>query len=531
MDYNLLDEQWIPVLYRDGRWERVGIRKAFHDAALIRQIAASNPMDNVALLRFLLAVLQWCKPKLSDDDRARLHGTDRIPVEWLIENLGPMGRSNKVFNLLGDGERFMQASVAADRDRPVADLYHELPGGSNKAHFRHIRDYQEGACLACIAIGLVRLPVAITGKGRGKRPGINGDPPMYFVPVGRTLLETLTLNWPFPEVTGDQPCWLKDRRLTQGRIGIMEGFTWTSRQFRISDEGVKPGTCMVCGADTGHLVNRLKELNKPNGRDGLNRCDASRWRDAHIIYDEKDKPWQAEDAEKNLPGSSGQWRDWLAGLFVGNNNGLQRPQGVTSVAERFDGRVSVLAAGIAMQGQDKAVESCACSCSISSSDSTVPANLWLLDDAVDRLIDPHVTLKGKKLARFKANHPLRTIRHEERGLADSVRAALVDRVPALEATIFENLQSDNSVAVGTPQHVLAAADWRSKISDVAKATTAGSPLRRREAMERAVSTMDQALRRIGANRERRPSAVDNAQANEAQPAKSVRRRRTRETGT
>ncbi len=23
--YNLLDEHWIPVLYHDGRWERVGI--------------------------------------------------------------------------------------------------------------------------------------------------------------------------------------------------------------------------------------------------------------------------------------------------------------------------------------------------------------------------------------------------------------------------------------------------------------------------------------------------------------------------
>ena len=23
MDYNLLDKEWIPVLYRDGRWERM----------------------------------------------------------------------------------------------------------------------------------------------------------------------------------------------------------------------------------------------------------------------------------------------------------------------------------------------------------------------------------------------------------------------------------------------------------------------------------------------------------------------------
>lgn len=38
MKYNLLDEKWIPVLYRDGKYKRVGIRKA---------------------LGFLMAVVVW----------------------------------------------------------------------------------------------------------------------------------------------------------------------------------------------------------------------------------------------------------------------------------------------------------------------------------------------------------------------------------------------------------------------------------------------------------------------------------------
>ena len=43
MPFNLLDSEWIPVLRRDGRADRVGIRTAFTDAGRIRQIAASNP--------------------------------------------------------------------------------------------------------------------------------------------------------------------------------------------------------------------------------------------------------------------------------------------------------------------------------------------------------------------------------------------------------------------------------------------------------------------------------------------------------
>lgn len=47
MCFNLLTEEWIPVLYRDGRWKRVGIRTALEDAGRIRQVGASNPMDQV----------------------------------------------------------------------------------------------------------------------------------------------------------------------------------------------------------------------------------------------------------------------------------------------------------------------------------------------------------------------------------------------------------------------------------------------------------------------------------------------------
>ncbi|MCW5775613.1 MAG: type I-E CRISPR-associated protein Cse1/CasA [Phycisphaeraceae bacterium] len=53
MAFNLVTEPWIPVLRCNGRAERVGIRAALAEAGSIRQIAASNPMDNVALLRFL----------------------------------------------------------------------------------------------------------------------------------------------------------------------------------------------------------------------------------------------------------------------------------------------------------------------------------------------------------------------------------------------------------------------------------------------------------------------------------------------
>lgn len=37
--FNLIEAAWIPILYMDGRYERVGIRTALTKAGRIRQIA------------------------------------------------------------------------------------------------------------------------------------------------------------------------------------------------------------------------------------------------------------------------------------------------------------------------------------------------------------------------------------------------------------------------------------------------------------------------------------------------------------
>lgn len=62
--YNLLEEQWIPVLWRDGRCSRVSVLEAFEEAHRIREIAAPNPMDRLAILRFLPGVFYRCRERL-----------------------------------------------------------------------------------------------------------------------------------------------------------------------------------------------------------------------------------------------------------------------------------------------------------------------------------------------------------------------------------------------------------------------------------------------------------------------------------
>jgi len=224
--FNLLEEKWIPVLYVDGKTDRLGIIETLKEAGRIRQIAASNPMDRVALPRFLMAVLLWCKEN-AKSSLAELEerGAD-IPGDWLVK----LEEHRAAFDLLGDGERFYQDKTLPDgllkakqkkwddhqrrakkkKDpktrptgldhedfRPIGDLLIEFPTETKIAHFSHVRDKEYGLCPACCALGIIRFSTWANAYGGGcYTAAVNGPAPAYVIKEGRTLQQTFLLNCP-----------------------------------------------------------------------------------------------------------------------------------------------------------------------------------------------------------------------------------------------------------------------------------------------------------------------------------------------
>lgn len=286
-NYNLLVEQWIPVLRTNGNSDRVGIRTALIGAGRIRQIAASNPMDSVALVRLLLAVLQWCKPTLSDADHESLKSARGIPSDWLQKTLDSEGRPKSGFCLLGTHARFYQDQrVSGERpERFVSDLFAYFPAATEINHFRHVHDQTVALCPACCALGLLRLSACAMQGGQGKSPSINNAPPIYILPIGPTLMETLRLNWPLQATTAhDGPAWEPGKR-PAGRIGVLEGLTWQPRALWLGPlVGGFGKTCARCGAP-GPLISRLV---CKKGRSL--KTDGRAWRDDPHV------PWAATGA-------------------------------------------------------------------------------------------------------------------------------------------------------------------------------------------------------------------------------------------
>ncbi|MCR4415870.1 MAG: type I-E CRISPR-associated protein Cse1/CasA [Thermoguttaceae bacterium] len=310
--FNLIDEPWIPVLWRDGRTDRVGIRATLTQAGRIRQIAASNPMDNVAVLRFLLALLYWCKG--NPPNAAPAQGSS-FPPDWFKK----LDEHREYFNLLGGGKRFYQCLPPTRRDSLSANyLVQEIPTGTNAWHFRHSTDGAEGLCPACCAMGLLRLPLFATSGGRGKPPGINAKPPLYVIPVGQSLAATLRLSWrPAPHL--GTPAWQQPDVAppSRGEVPLLTGLTWLPRRVWLDDPDGPEAHCIACATKT-RLIHRCVFAGSGSTRAAKDAA-GWKWQDPHVLYQQSGKglsgPLHASDALKNPDAASRQWAEILAEIL------------------------------------------------------------------------------------------------------------------------------------------------------------------------------------------------------------------------
>ena len=248
--FNLLADPWIPCLRHNGAVARLGALDALADAESIRDVAASNPMDRLAVIRFLLALVYWCRGN-PENDPANTAGT--LPGPWFDKARDHM----ESFALFGDGPRFFQAKDSKARTITANYLFQEIPTGTNLAHFRHTRDGRDGLCPACCALGLVRLPLFTTQGGAGKSPGINGKPPIYAIRLGGSLLETLKLNW-LPVGSIGRPSWagVASPNGLGPVVPLLTGLTHVPRRVWLSDPTASGDRCLGCG-QPGALVREM----------------------------------------------------------------------------------------------------------------------------------------------------------------------------------------------------------------------------------------------------------------------------------
>jgi CRISPR system Cascade subunit CasA len=195
---NLINDSWIPVTRKSG--ERIPIAPAelvgkYTEDPVIA-LDAPRPDFNGALIQFLIGLVQTTCPPANEPEWKKKFS--KPPSSEELQSA--FGRYTHVFNLDGNGARFMQDLDLSEKDGEANQIDHllmEMPGGQtidkNTDHFLK-RDTVKQICLPCCAMALFTLQTNAPAGGRGHRTSIRGGGPLTTIVVGRTLWETVWLN-------------------------------------------------------------------------------------------------------------------------------------------------------------------------------------------------------------------------------------------------------------------------------------------------------------------------------------------------
>lgn len=264
--YDLLADPWIPCLDRRGLMRKVNIMQALEDAHELREITDASPLVTMGVYRLLIAILHGA---MSLDD-------DRNWEELWHRGAFPAGVINRIrdickgrFNLFDASHPFYQSGDIPLNPMPketksVGSLSLEDPTGTGVLHYCHTPEDRHACCPACSAKALVALPAFATSGGQGIKPSVNGVPPIYVLPLGETLFQTLLLNYvlpPFRPARADSGlAWcgtgIVGHKEEHGTAGLLESLTWQARRVRLFPEAAQ-GRCTRCGASSAVWVTSI----------------------------------------------------------------------------------------------------------------------------------------------------------------------------------------------------------------------------------------------------------------------------------
>lgn len=311
--FNLLDEEWIPVVMAGGEPRELSLRDTLIEAGRARELFDASPLVTAALHRLLLAVLWRVFPLRSLTEWKTMWQAERFEAAKL-DAYFDLWRER--FDLLHPEKPFYQrGDFSLNNKTSLKKLANEFSSGNNGTLFDHSWDEALPSIDPSVAARWI-VASQYFGLGGGKSgTGLNfTDCPWsrgaIILLQGDSLFETLCLNLlslikpDFPKVGDDKPIWELDEnwqpQKNQIPNGLSEYLTWQSRSIRLLADG-ESGLQECYFAQGRVLLEGFK--NEPiyayrrNEQEGLKvwQFDKERvvWRDSHALFDLSDNaPFQ-----------------------------------------------------------------------------------------------------------------------------------------------------------------------------------------------------------------------------------------------
>jgi CRISPR system Cascade subunit CasA len=247
VSYNLWSESWIPLIDIHNRAVRLGIAETLKQAHLLHSITALSPLEIVGIHRLLSAVLQATLAPQELGELAAIIETGRFDLQ-AIDRFGAAFAGR--FDLFSSDFPFLQSAdlpltpEKTKAAKSVSYLFPEYPSGTAIVHYHHVYDNGHYICPGCAAQALTIIPPFSISGGAGIKPSINGIPPIYVLPGGKTLFESLSYSFVLPAFqprarsqSNDQAWWqhsaLVEKNQEVLEVGYLHSLTFPARRVRL----------------------------------------------------------------------------------------------------------------------------------------------------------------------------------------------------------------------------------------------------------------------------------------------------------
>ena len=346
--FNLWSAPWLTVERPSGQLHTLSIEQTLSEAHLIHTLYDPSPLVVVGVHRLLVAILQTVYAPQNIPDLVKIW-RDKHFLPDKITTFGAQYAGR--FDLFATDVPFYQSAdlplqpTKGDKAKPVGYLLEEQPTGTAVTHYNHSYDDELIFCSGCVAKGLLVMPAFASSGGAGIKPSINGVPPMYVLPGGETLFQSLTASLTIPAyqpptfqpgIQPDEGVWWKrpsptmvEKKGEVQRVSYLHSLTFPARRIRLHPVSMHQ-PCTRCGQQTSWGTQTMVyEM-------GEDRTTATWWRDPFAAYRRPDNDKVDPLPIRPVDGRA-LWREFR-GLFLPHredNEGLKafRPTIISQIQE------------------------------------------------------------------------------------------------------------------------------------------------------------------------------------------------------
>ena len=274
MVFDIRTELWIPVRTLTGKSLMMGLKELLEKAHELQNIDGVTPMETYSVYRFLTVFLMDVYRPETWDDKEGILSDGCFELRKIEAYIDKCERAGVCFDIFDKDRPFMQAPPDAALDsakniKYVASLDSTRASGNNAIHFDHNLESDASFSPAEAFRGVLTAQIFCTAMSGGYPSGVNGAPPLYFLPKGNNLFETLVLSLDtIDEENMGEPLWSSKREIIPKeevtKTTQLYGMFFPSRRIR--------------------LIEQDGAVRQMYYQPGLNFTGYASWNDPHVAY-------------------------------------------------------------------------------------------------------------------------------------------------------------------------------------------------------------------------------------------------------